>query len=147
MTKISHCTPRAKYTFATVCLMLQYVCRNDCHSFDRLFFFKFLYTIWHIWHKHYREHLSETFLVLLVLISRWRVPYLKYFYITFPFTLSFIRFIFPELKDFNIGNSFSSLNLLVRLLLKIATSSLIFFYYKIHPFYSKPNIYLFCVFF
>lgn len=65
--KKSHCAPLAKYTFFTVCLSLDYVCRNGCHSFEGPFFYtSFLHYLAYLsteW--HYREKLmSETFLVL-----------------------------------------------------------------------------------
>lgn len=43
--KISHCAPLAKHTFFTVCLSLDYVCRNGCHSFEGPFFYTSFFTL------------------------------------------------------------------------------------------------------
>lgn len=95
MTNLSHCAPLATYTFVTVCLSLEYVCRNGCHFFEGFFYTTFFslfgvvidrMTLW-------REmNVFEKPLVLSILIGKKPVPYsnnflLPSFYTSFPFSM------------------------------------------------------------
>lgn len=73
---LSHCAPLAKYTFFTVCLSLDCMCRNDCHSFFLgTFFYPSFFTLFGLF-IHRMRLWRKIFLVLLVLIGKQTVPYL-----------------------------------------------------------------------
>lgn len=91
MTKLSHCAPLATYTFVTVCLSLEYVCRNGCHSFEGFFYTTYFSLFGVFIHRMtlWREmNVFEKSLVLSILIGRQTVPYsnnfLLSFYTSFP---------------------------------------------------------------
>lgn len=45
----THCAPVASYTLVTVCLSLEYVCRNGWYTFEEPFYTSLFFTIWCIY--------------------------------------------------------------------------------------------------
>lgn len=99
MTQISHCAPLSKYTFVTVCLSLEYVCRNGCHSFFNTSFFALFGIFIHRMTLWREMNVFEKPLVLSVLIGSQNVPYATALYYNFFIPVSplqCINLLFPE---------------------------------------------------